>query len=296
MTTRLEGVDYAFSWPDPVRLAAAGKRFAMRYIGPGTAEKHLSAMEREQIWGAGLAIVLLAEGAASSALGGYAVGRTHALQAQLAAHELGAPDDRPIYFALDWDVSWVQWPTAAAYLAGAASVIGKARVGVYGGLDAIEWAHGSGAAAWFFQTYAWSRKLVDGAYRVMWSRFNHVEQYQNGVSLAGGTVDLCRSVRTDYGQWTRKGNAMFSPEDEAAIRFTLLDGGERKPDHVRHQEHAQAFARLDNVLVGLADVLEQILTRVNEGGAGGITAAHAETIAHDAIGRSTIVPPTIVTQ
>jgi hypothetical protein len=61
----------------------------------------------------------------------------------------------------------------------------------------MQWAARDGVAAWFFQTYAWSGGL--------WYGGNHVEQYKNGVIVAGGEVDLCRSVKAEFGQWRAHG-------------------------------------------------------------------------------------------
>jgi Domain of unknown function (DUF1906) len=188
----IEGVDYAFSSPSPAGLAAAGKRFAMRYVGPGSASKHLTAAERDQIWAAGLSIVLLVEGATGDILAGYATGRAHAQSAESARLALGAPA-LPLYFAADRDMTAANMPAINAYLLGAASVIGASRVGIYGEYDVMRWTHDAGTAAWFFQTYAWS----GGA----WYPGNHVQQYKNTVSLAGGTVDLCRALLPNFGQW-----------------------------------------------------------------------------------------------
>ena len=65
-------------------------------------------------------------------------------------------------------------------------------LGVYAGLRGVQWAARDGVAAWFFQTFAWSGGV--------WYAANHVEQYDNDVSLAGGTVDLCRAVKVNFGQ------------------------------------------------------------------------------------------------
>lgn len=209
-----EGCDYAFSQPSPSGLYAAGKRFAMRYVGPGTDDKHLHADERDQIWAAGLDICLLAEGAIDSATGGYSVGVQHAQSALAGARALGAPDWVPIYFAVDFDVTSAQWPTVVAYFNGVASVIGRSRVGIYGSVRAIQWAARDGVATWFFQTYAWSAG--------QWFSGNHVEQYQNGVSMAGGTVDLCRARQSNYGQWSSGGAADMT--DDESRRLFNIDG------------------------------------------------------------------------
>ena len=217
----IEGVDYAFSQPSVTGLAAAGKRFAMRYIGPGTDDKHLHAVERDQIWAAGMQICLLAEGAANSALGGFSVGQDHGRSSLSAARALGAPDSVPIYYAVDFDVTASQWPTAAAYLIGAGSVVGKSRVGIYGGIRAMQWAARDGVASWFFQTFAWSAG--------QWYAGNHVEQYENDVNLAGGVVDLCRARQPNYGQWAPTGPVPTTPGVDMYF-LSVSNGGQYVAD------------------------------------------------------------------
>jgi len=170
----MEGVDYSFSKPTAAGLAAAGKRFAMAYVGPGSAGKHFTTAEVADLHAHGIATVLLAEGTVGAS--GYDVGRLHAQQAVAMAVTRGFPT-RVIYFAVDRDVSVTTWPAAR----------------VYGERDVMMWAARDGVASWFFQTFAWS----GGA----WYSGNHVEQYRNGVMMAGGQVDLCRSMRPDFGQW-----------------------------------------------------------------------------------------------
>lgn len=211
-----QGVDYSFARPSPAGLYAAGKRFAGRYIGPGSG-KLLEAPERDALFAAGLSIFLLAEGNADSAAGGYQVGVSHGFSALRAAQALGVPDLTAIYFAVDYDVSAPGWPAARDYLYGAGSVIGRARVGVYGGIDVMEWSARDGAAAWFFQTYAWSEGR--------WYGDNHVEQYHNGVIVAGGEVDLCRNMQANFGQWNAPGQP---PEENDMPAYTFLDEHGRK--------------------------------------------------------------------
>lgn len=191
-----EGVDYSFASPSAAGLAAAGKKFAGRYVGPGSG-KFLTIPERDALFANGLDIFLLAEGSVDSALGGWSVGVDHARQARDHARSLGAPDSTAIYFAVDYDVSSKGWTAPRDYLAGAGSVLGPGRVGVYGEYDVMGWAQRDGVAAWFFQTYAWSSG--------QWFAGNHVEQYHNGVIVAGGEVDLCRSKQPNFGQWRADG-------------------------------------------------------------------------------------------
>lgn len=189
-----QGVDFDFPpRPTAADLVAAGKRFAGRYVGPGTADKHLTAPECDDLLSHGIDIFLLAEGVADGATGGRLTGRSHALQASSDAAKLGAPADIPIYFAVDYDVTAQTWPAARDYLAGAGEILGPARVGVYGERDVMAWAQRDGVASWFFQTYAWSRGL--------WFAGNHIEQYLNGQIIGAGHVDLCRAMRENFGQW-----------------------------------------------------------------------------------------------
>lgn len=190
MTT--EGVDYSFARPNPADLAAAGKRFAVRYGGMGSQSKFLTAAELAKLRDAGLDVVANVEGAA----GGYrwsGAGRDWAESGEAWFRGLGMPSGRPIYFSVDWDASAADFPAIDAALKASADVIGAARVGVYGSYDVIQHCRAAGTARWLWQTYAWSSgKVAPGI---------HLYQYRNGVALGGGDVDLTRALTDDYGQW-----------------------------------------------------------------------------------------------
>lgn len=202
----VQGVDYAFPpRPNIGQLAAAGIRFACRYGGPGSLDKQLDPEEARALTAAGIAIVANAEGAASGLVGGYSVGASWARSAEARFKACGMPPGRPIYFSVDFDVQSGQWAAVASALRGAADVLGGVhRVGVYGGRRAIEWARRDGAAQWFWQTYAWSSGI--------WVPGNHIEQYRNGVQLAGADVDLNRALANDIGQWKVNGADMTPQE------------------------------------------------------------------------------------
>lgn len=187
------GVDYSFNPPDIAGLAARGMRFAGRYVGMGTSDKHLTDTERASLHGHGLSVVAFVEGTERGLSGGYRTGQTWAAAASSHLGQLDAPDTMPIYFACDFDVSGPEWPAVSSALRGAASVIGPDRVGLYGGINAITWAQRDRVAAWFMQTYAWSRGR--------WAAGVHIRQFHNGVSMAGGVVDLCQAMVDQYGQW-----------------------------------------------------------------------------------------------
>jgi Domain of unknown function (DUF1906) len=198
----IEGVDYSDARPSPTGLANVGKIFAGRYVGAGFGPKMLLRTEAEELSAAGLKIVSLVEGAAQDALNGYGLGVQHANLAHNWHIEQGFPWPVPCYFAVDWDVQPGQWGAVAQYFRGVASVIGTAYTGIYGGLNAIEWAQRDKVAAWFFQTYAWSGGI--------WAPGVHIEQYHNDVFIVGGSVDLDRAPTVEYGGWT-----MTGAQDEA---------------------------------------------------------------------------------
>lgn len=190
----IEGVDYAFSQPSAAALVAAGKHFACRYGGPGSSGKQLTAGELAALTAAGIAVVANAEGTADGLRGGYDTGRSWAASADSFFRRLGMPADRPIYLSADWDAHTAGDLAAIdAAMDGAASVIGRARVGVYGGYDVIKHLAGNGKAKWFWQTYAWSESY--------WHPAAHIQQYRNGVTIGGADCDLNRAMVADYGQW-----------------------------------------------------------------------------------------------
>lgn len=186
-----EGIDTSSNRPAYPQVAFLGKSFVARYIGPGSG-KLMTSAEFNAIRAAGLAVVFLAEGFEQDALLGYDKGVEHANQAAYDIRTKLWPRDRPVYFAVDFDMQVDQRPAVRAYLSGCTAVLGLDRVGVYGGIRTTEWAWANRYASWFFQTYAWSAGEI-GAHTDLY-------QYRNNVPFAGGVVDLCRGMSTDYGQ------------------------------------------------------------------------------------------------
>jgi hypothetical protein len=203
----IEGVDYAFPpIPTAAALKAAGKRFACRYGGPGSPSKQLTVDELAALRAAGIAVVANAEGAPDGLQGGYSAGRSWAADAEAHFRALGMPADRPIYLSVDFDAASADWPALDAAMTGAASVLGRGRVGVYGGYNVIN--HFASMkdrlATWYWQTYAWS--TISGS--VLWHPAAHIQQYRNGVTIGGADCDLNRAMVADYGQWTGEGDDM----------------------------------------------------------------------------------------
>jgi hypothetical protein len=125
--------------------------------------------------------------------------------------------DRPIYFSADWDVQPSEYASVDAALRGSASVIGVGRVGIYGSYDMIAHCVAAGTATWFWQTYAWSMwtNPTTGRREVRWHPKAHLQQYRNGVTVAGGDCDLNRAMTADYGQWNYQGADMPIDSNDA---------------------------------------------------------------------------------
>jgi hypothetical protein len=186
------GVDYAWGRPGVTALKAAGVKFACRYLSHD-GSKNLSRSEAKQLSDAGIWIVVVWETTASRALSGRSGGIADAQEAARQAAACGMPSDRPIYFAVDWDASSGQQPLIKAYLDGAASVLGRARVGMYAGYGPIKRAFDAGTITWGWQTYAWSGGR--------WDKRAQLQQYSNDHTINGLGLDYDRAVADDYGQW-----------------------------------------------------------------------------------------------
>lgn len=199
-----EGVDYSFDKPSPAALRAAGKTFACTYVSNGPSGKNMTPTEVRALHAHGISVVTCYQTTRGFMISTAADGRRAATAGSAMASACGMPADRPIYFALDTDpagLSATDWNRVRAFCDGAAAVLGRRRVGVYGGLDAIERLV-PGVAPWGWQTRAWSAR----GGRVVWSPRAHILQYDLGPSglgfrAFGGTVDLDRSTRSDFGQW-----------------------------------------------------------------------------------------------
>lgn len=195
------GLDYV-TGPPIADLKAAGVTFVCRYLSfenDQTRVKILNPVEAKTLSDAGIAIVSLYEWYANRPLEGFASGVQDAHIAQSQHTACGGPVDRPLYFAVDIDVDGSQ---VVEYFRGAASIIGLHRVGVYGSYRVTKYLFDNNLITWGWQTYAWS----DGA----WEPRAHIQQYQNGMNIAGHSVDFDRSIKSDFGQWL-EGNKMTIP-------------------------------------------------------------------------------------
>lgn len=202
----VEGVDYAWGRPGTAALQKAGKTFAARYLSYDTTGKNLTRSEAAALSRAGIWIVVVWEQTASRVLGGKTAGSSDAREALRQAKVCGMPDDRPIYFAVDFAATAGQQPTINAYLDGAADVLGRERVGLYGGYGPIKRAFDAGKIAYGWQTYAWSGGK--------WDPRAQLQQYSNDHRINGVGLDYDRAVKDDYGQWKVGESPMALSKDD----------------------------------------------------------------------------------
>src|SRR5258708_418533 len=90
----------------------------------------------------------------------------------------GGPASAALYLSGDWDFNTTtDGALVAAYFKGAASAIGLARIGAYGGYWLIKYLFDNGLITYGWQTYAWSGGL--------WEPRAHIQQYSNSVIMSG---------------------------------------------------------------------------------------------------------------
>jgi len=194
----VKGIDYAFN-PHPAiaSIKAGGFGFVCRYMSPLPVNdangKNLLPAECAALLAAGLGVVDVEESDAARMQGGHPAGAADAQHGDAVTKALGMPGI-PVYFACDWDAAPADQAAINAYLDGAASVIGHARTGIYGGFWPLSRALDAGKAAYAWQTSAWSGG--------QWDPRAHIRQ--SGSAVIGGTVvDLDEAVKADFGQWPR---------------------------------------------------------------------------------------------
>jgi hypothetical protein len=192
----IPGLDYSFEpHPSPLAIRNSGARFVVRYISPipvnDTNGKNLLKAELDALGASSISVVLVFETTASRMLDGEAAGILDATDAKAVVAALGM-GETPVYFACDFDATPAQQAPINAYLVGCASVLGLARVGIYGGFYPVSRALTAGVAKWAFQTFAWSG-----------SNWDPRAQIRQGAqfTLDGASCDHDSAEYPNYGQW-----------------------------------------------------------------------------------------------
>lgn len=223
----MRGLDYSAGKPGGAAIQRAGFDFVVRYLAyPNARPKYITRAEAQDLLAHGIGIALVWETTAGRALAGRQAGAADARTAASSAAAVGQPADRPIYFAVDQDVTTSgQMAAVDAYLDGAAGVVGRGRVGVYGEHDVVEHCLSTGRARFGWQTMAWSRgRRSDRA---------HLIQELGWVTVGGIQCDENTAKREDFGQWpapvaaeskpTPASDAQTQQEDQD-VRLYQADG------------------------------------------------------------------------
>lgn len=198
-----EGVDYSSTpWsgsPSASVLLSNQKYFVGRYAvndkSPGG--RGINAAEYTRMVQGGIDVFLYWEGQNSWMLGGWQAGVNAALNAQQNLVAAGIPPATPIYFAHDIEPEERHFAAIDDCLAGAASVIGLNRVGIYGGWGIIDHCSRMENATFKCQTAAWSG---DGHGGIAWHPAAHLHQYGFNAYFDGTNCDLVRATVPNYGQ------------------------------------------------------------------------------------------------
>lgn len=197
MTTSLPryGIDYSWGRPGGAAIRASGYSFAMRYVWlPGDTGKGLTPDERDDLHSNGVAIGLVFETSGNRALDGFFAGIYDAknyVLPQLTV--LDWPEDRPVYFTVDFDVT-NEYDAIRNYFLGIQTLLPLARIGVYGEVDILRYCHDNNLAGWFWQSLGWN--VGKGVYENA-----NLHQYKNGTSLNGVPTDENRATNPDFGVW-----------------------------------------------------------------------------------------------
>lgn len=221
----LNGFDYAGGRPTAQQIKAAGGAFVCRYLsdgGPGLPGKLLLPGEASALRAGGVDIVSNWETTADRMLGGFNAGVADAQAARDQVVACGGPaGGGPIYFSADFDATPDQQGPINDYLRGAASVIGAANVGVYGGYWVVSRALDAGVARWAWQCQAWSGGNVD-------ARAHILQDNNAGYAYVGGVqCDIDHALQADYGQWsahmnispsTPTGGPVAQPGDDQPLK------------------------------------------------------------------------------
>lgn len=200
------GIDFAWTRPTAAQAKAAGAHWAAGYYSTDSTKNLTHALVAEYI-AAGLPIVGVWETTTSRATAGHAAGAYDATEADRQRAGVGLPGTAVIHLAVDEDTDWA---SVADYFAGASSVLGQHRVGVYGGIRIIAGAYAAGYR-YLWQADAWSNGQWD----------SHATIRQEGGTLFAGNSDVDYAEVADFGQYPNNSSGgidLPTPQDVWAYK------------------------------------------------------------------------------
>lgn len=218
------GFDYSSGHPSAQDVKTAGGVTVIRYVGTPGRGKNLTRAEAKSLLDGGISIALVYEATAGWMLEGFAAG-VRAARAVLSDPALVsdasyvAPKIRNVFFADDQDtVTPSQFAAVAACLDGAAQELTKARVGVYGEADVLDYCIPQ-HATYGWQTLAWSNKRLSGKRHIL-QKLGYV--YVGGIQADKNDIE---DTVSDWGQWPLKGVDELPTADEVWTDTTIKNPG-----------------------------------------------------------------------
>jgi hypothetical protein len=214
-----ELIDFSYARFTPAEVKAVGRVGVIRYVSSGRPLVSATRAEVDAFRAAGLAFVAVWQRGNDRALLGREAGATDARDAAAYCAGLGATDADPVYFAVDVDVTTPgQLAAVLSYFEGAASVLGWARVGVYGEHDVLAHLRDRTPMGLFWQTASWSAGRL--------APFANLYQYRINQTLLGRAVDYDRSLTAYYGQWGARMPLKSSSRDGAQVLWIAIHTAE----------------------------------------------------------------------
>lgn len=186
------GIDYTNSSLKGSVIKEHGYSFVGRYLSYSP-WKTITKREYDDLKENDLGVILVWETTEQRTMSGYTGGVEDAKAAADLADQIGFPNDKPIYFAVDYEFNPEQLKTVSRYFEGVGSVISTKLVGVYGGLQTVKTILDDYLATYAWQTLAWSHGE--------WDPRAQVQQFNTGTNMVNGMAcDLNRAIVDDYGQ------------------------------------------------------------------------------------------------
>ncbi|MFI6368717.1 glycoside hydrolase domain-containing protein [Nocardia sp. NPDC050630] len=283
MTT---AVDFAARLIDPVAIRDAGHSAVIVYVAPSRPGSNFGAKPiakpyTDQLRAAGLDIASVWQygkpgnsSAPSDWTTGYDGGQRMGIEAAERHRAAGGPDQAPIFFAVDEDISLDDWNTQAVeFFRGVNNAIGTERTGIYGHSRACAWAaqdavigSAGGGKFWAWQTRAWSGGEI-APEAVLYQRVIDTPT-SPGPLIDGSAVDVNDVLSAVYGQWSHyeqpEDLPMVKPEFEE-IDYYADSNSSRKGARVTNGlGHTQEGGPADGSgAQGLADYLSNTANEVS---------------------------------
>jgi hypothetical protein len=217
VTGATTALDYSAGRPSGKAVADAGHDGVIRYAGTAGRRKNITAAEFADMDRNGRGVALVYENAAGDALRGRAAGSSSARAIVADAASIGFPASRPMYFAVDQDIT-DQMAAVTEYFRGINDVLGVARTGAYGEADVIDALFAAGVISYGWQCAAWSHGRKAKKYQL----------YQRIAKTYVGGIESDDINAADWGQHNYRGATRdtTTPQREAEpMQVTAAEDG-----------------------------------------------------------------------